>query len=158
MVARKAPLHRVHSAVPLEACPITQTLDCFGRKWALLVLRDVAFLGNPSFGDFLRRNEGLTPRALSIQLRSLVHEGAIFRVLDPSDRRRVRYELTPRGRDAVPILGALLAYGLRYRSEQVFADGRSRSMERVYPGEQPLFLGRLLRYAEKAGDNPLDLR
>jgi DNA-binding HxlR family transcriptional regulator len=158
MNARERLLHRVRAAVPLESCPITQTLDCYGRKWALLVLRDAAFLGNPCFGDFLRRNEGLTPRALSLQLRSLLREGAIVRVTDPRDRRKVRYELTPRGRDAVPILGALLAYGLRYRSERVFADGKARSMERVYPGEQPLFLGRLLRYAAKAESGPPDPR
>jgi DNA-binding HxlR family transcriptional regulator len=151
MNAPKPRLHRVRAAVPLESCPITQTLDCYGRKWALLVLRDVAFLANPCFGDFLRRNEGLTPRALSIQLRSLIREGAIVRVTDPNDHRRIRYELTPRGRDAVPILGALLAYGLRHRSERVFPDGKARSMERVYPGEQPLFLGRLMRYARNAG-------
>jgi DNA-binding HxlR family transcriptional regulator len=147
MNASRPAFHRVLARVPLESCPITQSLVCYGRKWALLILRDVAFLGNPSFGDFLRRNEGLTPRALSIQLRNLTREGAIVRVTDPDDGRRVRYELTPRGRDAVPILGALLAYGLRYHSEQVFRDGKARTMERVYPGEQSLLLGRLLRYA-----------
>lgn len=141
--------HRVTPSVPFEACPITESLGCYGRKWALLVLRDVAFLGNPTFGDFLRRNEGLTPRALSIQLRSLAKEGAILRVGDPKDRRRIHYELTARGRDAVPILGALLSYGMRYRSTRVFLDGQARTMQRVYPGEQPFFLGRLMSYARE---------
>jgi DNA-binding HxlR family transcriptional regulator len=150
MSTRSTTLHRVRASVPLESCPITQSLGCYGRKWALLVLRDVAFLANPSFGDFLRRNEGLTPRALSIQLRNLIREGAIVRVVDPIDRRRVLYKLTPRGRDAVPILAALLAYGMRHHADRVFPDGNPRSMEQVYPGEQPLFLGRLIRYARKA--------
>ena len=114
------------------------------------MLRDVAFLGDPAFSDFLRRNEGLTPRALSIQLRALTKEGLILRVSDPDDRRRVRYTLTPRGRDAVPILGAFLSYGLRYHSDRVFEDGLERSIARVYPGEQPLFLGRLMEYARAA--------
>jgi DNA-binding HxlR family transcriptional regulator len=139
------------SEVPFEFCPITESLECFGRKWALLVLRDVAFLKAPTFGQILHRNPGLTPRALSLQLRNLLHEGAIVRVPDPVDHRRVRYRLTPRGKDAVPILGALLQYGLRYHADRVFVDRKPRALGTVYPDQQDFLLGPLLAYARAAG-------
>jgi DNA-binding HxlR family transcriptional regulator len=140
----------VAPAVPFEYCPISESLDCFGKKWALQILRDVAFLGNPTFGQILRRNDGLTPRALSIQLRSLIREGAVRRVSDPADRRRVRYTLSRQGKDAVPILAALLQYGMRYHAHRVFVDGRRRGIETVYPGHQNFLLGRLASYASVA--------
>lgn len=139
--------------VDFEYCPVTESLTCFGRKWAILVLRDVAFLGDPTFGRILRRNPGLTPRALSIQLRNLVGEGAIVRVADPDDRRRIHYQLTPRGKDAVPILAALLQYGMRYHADRVFLDRRPRSLERIYPSEQAFLLGRLGTYARHSAES-----
>ncbi|MGI0140035.1 MAG: winged helix-turn-helix transcriptional regulator [Thermoplasmata archaeon] len=135
------------SIVPFEVCPIAATLKSFGRKWALPVLRDVAFLREPTFGQILRRSPGLTPRALSLQLRNLRHEGAIVRVADPLDRRRVRYRLTRRGRDAVPILTALVEYGIRYHADRVFEDRLPRRLASIYPGEQPFLLGALDQYA-----------
>lgn len=61
-VPRSSPSpHPLTSQVPFEICPIPESLECFGRKWALLVLRDVAFLGDPTFGQILRRNPGPTP-------------------------------------------------------------------------------------------------
>lgn len=154
MQPRSHPPNKVVSQVPFEYCPITESLGCFGRKWALLVLRDVAFLGDPTFGHILRRNPGLTPRALSLQLRNLLHEGAIVRVADPDDHRRVRYLLTSRGKDAVPILGALLQYGLRYHADRVFMDRKPRTLGKIYPNQQNLLLGPLLAYARDADRSP----
>lgn len=97
--------------VPFESCPIRASFRSLGRKWALLVLRDVAFLRDVSVGQILQRNEGLTARALSIRWQDLRSEGPIDRITDPRDARRVHYVLTRKGEDAVPILAAFLQYG-----------------------------------------------
>jgi DNA-binding HxlR family transcriptional regulator len=72
-----------------------------------MVLRDVAFMGETSFRDFMKHNEGLTPRVLSMRLRDLREEGLIERVSDLTDNRVVRHRITRKGRDAVPTLTAL---------------------------------------------------
>ena len=85
-----------------------------GRKWTLLLLRDMAFLKLTRFGQFLRNNTGLTPRVLSRRLREMEEEGVVER---RNEGDRVTYSLTPRGEDAVFILLAFLRYGIRYRLE-----------------------------------------
>jgi len=133
--------------VQLEACPVRASLGCLGRKWALIVLRDVALLRNVTFGQILVRNTGLTPRSLSMRLRELRKEGLIVRLADPEDGRRIRYRLTRQGEDAVPIVTAFIQYGIRHHATQVFADERPRDLNQVFPGEQAFLLGRLNDYA-----------
>lgn len=134
--------------VPFERCPIRASLGVFGRKWALLVLRDVAFFRAMSFGQILHRNPGMTPRVLSMRLRDLQKEGVIERIEDPNDKRSVRYHLTTKGDDVVPILTAFIQYGIRHHADLVFQDGKPRTLEDVFPEHRAEMLGRLARYAE----------
>jgi DNA-binding HxlR family transcriptional regulator len=100
--------------VPLLAYqtdPIRESVRRLGRRWTLLLLRDMAFLKLTRFGEFVRNNPGLTPRVLSRRLAEMQQEHLIVR------RERggvVRYALTPRGEDAVFILLAFLRYGTRH--------------------------------------------
>jgi len=82
-----------------------------GRKWTLLILRDMAFLKLTKFGQILRNNPGLTPRVLSRRLRQMQQEGLVERVVAND---KVAYRLTSRGEDAVFILLAFLRYGIRH--------------------------------------------
>ena len=143
----------IRSRVPFKSCPIRTSLHlgCLGRKWALIVLRDVAFSRDATFSQILRKNPGLTPRALSIRLRDLQREGVIERVADAVDNRKVHYRLTKQGEDVVPILTALIQYGIRYHSDKVFEDKQPRELESLYPGNQEFMLGRLERFAMKGG-------
>ena len=85
-----------------------RTLD---KKWTLLILRDMAFLGLTRFTEFLRNNPGLTPRVLSRRLKEMRREQLVTR---SGAGRAVVYALTARGQDAVFILLAFLRYGQKY--------------------------------------------
>src|SRR5688572_4248909 len=113
------------------ACPITASLGVLGRKWALSVLRDIAYFEDVRFSDILRHNPGLTPRVLVFRLKELRGEGFIGRI-ERGDQ--VLYELTAKGEDAVPILGALTHFGMRHYAGEVFADGKSRNIDTAMPG------------------------
>jgi DNA-binding HxlR family transcriptional regulator len=91
--------------------PLRQSVHRFGRRWTLLLLRDMAFLRLERFNQFLRNNPGLTPRVLSRRLHEMLEERLILR---RGSGRSVRYELTERGSDAVYILLAFLRYGMKY--------------------------------------------
>lgn len=91
--------------------PIRESLKILGAKWTLLVLRDIGFLKLNRFGQIVRNNPGLTPRVLSLRLRTMHKEGLIERTVK---KDMVTYRLTPQGEDAVYILLAFLRYGLKY--------------------------------------------
>lgn len=122
-------------------------MGVLGRKWALLVLRDVAFFGDVNFTRIMKNNNGLTPRVLSMRLRDLRTEGLIESVNDGADNRIVRHRLTKKGRDAVPILTALIQYGAKHHAERVFRDAKPRSVGQLFPKQQNMMLGQLVAYA-----------
>jgi DNA-binding HxlR family transcriptional regulator len=128
-------------------CPVRASLDAVGHKWALVVLRDVAFLPNSTFSQILHRSEGLTPRILAARLNELRSAGIIEKVADPSDERVFHYRLTDVGRDTVPVLSALAAFGMKHLSQEVFADGRPRTFQETFPNRAKEFLGLLYDYA-----------
>jgi DNA-binding HxlR family transcriptional regulator len=99
-----------------QSDPIRESVRYLGRRWTLLLLRDMAFLKLSHFGEFLRNNPGLTPRVLSRRLSEMQEERLIVRREGSSG---VRYRLTPRGEDAVVILLAFLRYGSRHHLEAV---------------------------------------
>lgn len=93
-----------------QADPIRESLKLLGRKWTLLIIRDIAFLKLRRFGEILKNNPGLTPRVLSRRLDQMTEAG----VLKKSDESNKGYYLTPKGEDAVYILLAILRYGIRH--------------------------------------------
>lgn len=103
------------SGLEYQARIMGSAIDVLGKKWALLIVRDVAFLGIHRFNAIERHNPGLSSRMLARRLRELCDEG-ILRRLDDEDGPR--YEATPKGDDALWILFAFLRYGLRHHGGQ----------------------------------------
>lgn len=138
--------------VAFENCPIATSLGVLGRKWAFLVLRDVSFFKDVTFGRILRNNRGLTPRVLSMRLRELRSEDFVRREANPANGREVFYRLTEKGEDVMPVLTALIQFGIRHYPQRVFGDGRRRALQQVFPDRQDVLLGRLTDYADASTD------
>src|SRR5215218_7218386 len=96
--------------VPNSDCPVCRTADIVCGKWTLLVIRDLAD-GRQRFGELERSLEGISPRTLSLRLRSLEEEGIVARQTFPEVPPRVEYELTEKGRALVPIIDSMRSYG-----------------------------------------------
>ena len=95
-----------------EQCPVGRTLERVGDTWSLMILRD-AFHGLTRFDQF-EQSLGVAPNILSKRLAALVEAGFLER--RPYQQRPVRHEyvLTEMGRDFVPVLTALMAFGNRH--------------------------------------------
>lgn len=106
---RKEPSH--HFQVQ-HFCPVAQTLERLGDRWAFLLVRDLMF-GPQRFTDLQRYLAGITPRRLTVNLRALESEGIVAREREPG-RREVWYRLTAKGMGLSPAIKALAAWGLEY--------------------------------------------
>jgi len=85
-----------------------------------------------------------------MRLRDLQKEGVIERISDREDGRKGYYRLTKQGRDVVPVLTALIQYGVRYHANSVFEDEKPRELTTLFPGKQRFLLGRLEKFATEA--------
>jgi DNA-binding HxlR family transcriptional regulator len=58
-------------------CPIRTSLGVLGKKWTLLIIRDIGFLKINRFNRILESIQGLTPRVLSMRLKDQEKEGFV---------------------------------------------------------------------------------
>ena len=119
--------------VKFAQCPIKTSLGVLGKKWTLLILRDIGFLKIVRFNRILESIPGLTPRVLSMRLRELEDEGYIECVGGKRQATMVVWRLTEKGRDTMPILIQLTAFGSKWHSDVVFEDRRPRTLNEIFP-------------------------
>ncbi|WP_220449148.1 winged helix-turn-helix transcriptional regulator [Nonomuraea mesophila] len=93
-------------------CSIAQAVGVVGEPWTPLILRDL-FLGLCRFDD-LAADLGISRNLLAGRLERLVAAGVVEK--RPYQERPVRHEyvLTEAGRDIVPALMTLMAWGDRW--------------------------------------------
>jgi DNA-binding HxlR family transcriptional regulator len=100
-----------------DNCSIRRTLEIVGERWTLLILRE-AFFGVRRFEDFVR-NVGCPRDVLSARLKTLVANDILERVpyREAGHRARHEYRPTPKGRELVPSLLALMEWGDRWAAD-----------------------------------------
>jgi DNA-binding HxlR family transcriptional regulator len=120
-------------AVPIANCPIATSLGVLGRKWTILILRDMAMMKKERFSEILRSTPGLTPRVLSNRLRELEREGMIEQAEKRKGPNFVRWTLTEKGTDTIPILMRFAAFGSKWYADVVFEDQKPKRLREIYP-------------------------
>lgn len=90
------------------------SLDIFGDRWSLLIIRDLMVRGYRTFKEFQQSGEGIASNILSDRLRMLESAGIIAAETEAADGRRVNYRLTEKGIDLAPMLLDLLIWGARH--------------------------------------------
>jgi DNA-binding HxlR family transcriptional regulator len=97
-----------------SSCPISLSLEIFGDRWTLLVLRDVIFAGARHFRELLASPERISSNVLADRLAVLVEHGLLTKADDPSHKQKVTYNLTERAIQLVPVLVQLKVWGIRH--------------------------------------------
>jgi DNA-binding HxlR family transcriptional regulator len=97
------------------ACPIARGLAVIGDAWSMLILRD-AGLGMTRFDQF-RASLGIAPNILARRLKKLTQAGLLTKTRYSEKPPRDEYLLTEAGRDFLPVLQVVGAWGRRHNGE-----------------------------------------
>jgi len=85
-------------------CPISSSLDVWGDKWSLLIVRDLMFAKQCTYGEFLKSDEKIATNILASRLLMLEENGIISKQNHPDSKAKVLYKLTEKGIDLLPLL------------------------------------------------------
>ncbi len=96
-----------------DPCPIARSVTFAGDAWCLLILRD-AHAGLTRFDQF-RKSLGIAPTMLTRRLATLTEEGLLEKRRYSEHPPREEYLLTAAGRDFLPVLFMIGAWGRQYR-------------------------------------------
>jgi DNA-binding HxlR family transcriptional regulator len=95
-------------------CSLPAALEVMGERWSFLILRG-AFNGLNHFEQF-QAQLGIARNILANRLTKLVQHGILRRSGCEDDRRKVMYQLTPKGEALLPTLVALRQWGERWEA------------------------------------------
>lgn len=99
-----------------SGCPVSISLELFGDRWSLLIVRDMMVRGLRTFKDFGESGEGIATNILADRLKKLEAAEIVVSAVEGSDGRRVNYHLTEKGIDLAPLLLELLIWGARHEA------------------------------------------
>jgi DNA-binding HxlR family transcriptional regulator len=107
------------------------SLEIFGDRWTLLIVRDIMLKGRRSFRELLDGGEGIASNILTDRLARLEAHAILERRRDPADARRLVYRLTRRGIDLAPVLFEMILWAAQHEAtaappEEVEAMERDR--------------------------------
>jgi DNA-binding HxlR family transcriptional regulator len=114
-------------------CPVKTSLGVLGKKWTILIIRDIGVYKITRFNRLLESIAGITPRILSMRLKELEKNGFIERAVEKRSPMIVQWRLTQKGKDTLPILMQLVAFGSKWYSDIVFEDKMPRKLDEIFP-------------------------
>lgn len=95
-----------------SGCPINLSLEVFGDRWSLIILRDIIFGARRHFRELLNGSiEGIASNILADRLKRLMELGPLTKADDPSHKQKAIYSLTEMAITLVPIMAHLGAWG-----------------------------------------------
>lgn len=106
-----------------SSCPISYSLDLFGDRWTLLVLRDLILHGKARYAEFQASDEKIASNILADRLQRLETHGIIRRQPDPHDARQKICVITKKGLGLTPVLLEIAAWGATHDPETGAPDG-----------------------------------
>jgi len=114
-----------------SGCPINLTLETFGDRWSLIILRDAMFGGRRrSFRSFLSEStEGIASNILSDRLQRLTASGLLARTADPAHKQRIVYSLTESAIELVPLMAFMGSWGIRHARPSIELSQRAQVLE-----------------------------
>ncbi|HCM33324.1 helix-turn-helix domain-containing protein [Chryseobacterium sp.] len=109
-------------------CPISCSLEIWGDKWSLLIIRDLMIKKECTYGEFLKADEKIATNILATRLQTLLENGIIAKKDHPDNKLKILYHLTEKGIDLVPVIVEINLWGDKYLT---IPDDRKKLLEDI---------------------------
>ena len=103
-------------------CPISYTMDLFGDKWTMLIMRDLLLYGKDSFSEFLCSDEKIATNILTDRLNVLLQEGFVTKHTAPTNKSKFLYHPTDKAIGLIPVLTEITLWAEKYNPAGAPAD------------------------------------
>lgn len=113
-----------------SVCPLARSLDVFGDKWTLLILRDVGAYGKTTYKELSKMSEGIATNTLADRLDKLVKEGFLTKNKSEKNKLVFHYHITEKGLDIIPIIKAVVSFSDKY----LYQESEREAYEKLMKG------------------------
>jgi DNA-binding HxlR family transcriptional regulator len=127
-------------------CPLNVSLEIFGDRWTLLIVRDLMLKGRHTFREFLDGGEKIASNVLADRLSRLEGHDIVERQPNTQDGRSHMYGLTEKGIQLAPVLLEMILWAARHE-ETAAPPSEVRRMSK----QREAYLSEIRERWEKAG-------
>lgn len=96
---------------------LNDALELLSGKWKIILLRSLYFDGIMRFKDLQESVRGISPKILSKELQQLEENLLITRTVNNTKPITVSYKLTDHANETLPVIHALMEFGLKHRTK-----------------------------------------
>jgi len=119
-----------HSSRRAEEVPNSNTFKIMGKKFTVLILRNMIYSKQKHFIEFLNSIDGINPNTLSTRLREMEKNKIIERKIFHETPVKIEYSPTQKGKDLLPILDQMAAFSMKHTPE-IFRNNKASSFQEV---------------------------
>lgn len=95
---------------------LNDAMELLSGKWKIILLRTLYIDGTEMrFKDLLETVKGISPKILSKELQQLEENFLITRTVNNTKPITVSYKLTDHAEETLPVINALIEFGLKHR-------------------------------------------
>jgi DNA-binding HxlR family transcriptional regulator len=129
---KENPSHqRLIEDMECKCCPVFNTFNIIGKKFSLLILRNMLYDKQKRFNEFLNSIEEINPKTLSIRLKEMEKDGLIKRQVYNETPIRIEYYLTQKGKELQPIMEQMALFSVKYCCDQIFDNPDPIKIEKI---------------------------
>jgi DNA-binding HxlR family transcriptional regulator len=96
---------------------LKDAIELLSGKWKIVILRNLYLDGIMRFKDLHEKTKGITPKVLSKELKQLEENLLITRTVNNTKPVTVSYTLTGHASETIPVINALIEFGLKHRKK-----------------------------------------
>jgi len=121
----------MYSMKGMKKCPVDNTSKLIGKKFTVLIVRNMMMNNQTRFNQFIESVQGINPKTLSTRLKVMEKNGLIHRKIYHETPIRIEYYLTEKGKALKPVLDQMAAFSTQYCANDIFKDGKPRTLQQV---------------------------
>ncbi|MEC5394405.1 winged helix-turn-helix transcriptional regulator [Bergeyella sp. RCAD1439] len=95
-------------------CPLCRSLDVFGDKWTLLILRDIGLKNKTTFKELSQMEEGIASNTLSNRLEKMTFLNLLTKTRSKRNKLVFHYNITEKGREILPIINEIIDWSEKH--------------------------------------------
>jgi len=122
-----------------STCAIARSLDLFGDKWSLLILRDILLHKKSAFKEFLNSRKNSKSNILTNRLASLIESGYITKLSLKGTKKSAIYIASQESICALPLLIELYLFSIKGIPEDILDESQIEIKSQIY-NDRELFI------------------
>jgi len=131
-----------------STCAIAVSIDLFGDKWSLLILRDMLLHRKSTFKQFSESKEKIASNILTNRLVYLIEAGFVTKFNPKGTKKSATFIATRKGICVLPLLVELYLFSIESLSEDILNESQMAIKAEIFNNRELFINSRREKYIE----------